>query len=107
MIFFSKFRFNKYIAITIWPFIIINKKYKGDSILVNHEKIHIQQQLELLWFPFFIWYFLEFFIRYIQYKNWHTAYMNISFEREAHRNENNLEYIKTRKWYAFLSYLKD
>jgi hypothetical protein len=105
MILFTKFRFNKYIAITIYPFIIINKDFKGDEVLLNHEKIHIKQQKELLWFPFFIWYFLEFFMRYIQYKNWLKAYQNISFEREAHENEYNLNYIKHRKKYAFIKYL--
>ncbi|MEE9348911.1 MAG: hypothetical protein V3U80_02580 [Flavobacteriaceae bacterium] len=105
MIFFSKFKFNQYIAITIWPIIIINKKYKGDKVLVNHEKIHIKQQLELLWLPFFIWYFIEFIIRYVQYKNWNEAYLNLSFEREARDNEWNLNYLKTRKWYGFFKYL--
>ncbi len=106
MILFSKFRFNKYIAITIWPFIIINKNYKGDEALVNHEKIHIKQQLELLWLPFFIWYFIEFFIRFLQYRNWHKAYLNISFEREAHLYERDFTYLENRKRYAFLKFLK-
>jgi len=105
MILFSKFRLNKYIAITIFPFIIINKEYKGDKTLLNHEKIHLKQQLELLWLPFFIWYFLEFLFRYLQYKKWHNAYKNISFEREAHQNEHNSNYLNSRKWYAFLNYL--
>jgi hypothetical protein len=105
MILFTKFRFNKYIAITIYPFIIINKDFKDDEVLLNHEKIHIKQQKELLWFPFFIWYFLEFFMRYIQYRNWLKAYQNISFERESHRNEYNPNYIKHRKKYAFIKYL--
>lgn len=105
MIFFSKFRLNKYIAITICPFIFINKNYKGDVVLINHEKIHIKQQLELLWLPFFIWYFVEFFIRFLQYRNWHTAYLNISFEREAQQHEFDFEYLKNRKWFAFWKYL--
>jgi hypothetical protein len=105
MILFSKFRFNKYIAITIFPFIIINKIYKGDLVLVNHEKIHIKQQIELLWIPFFIWYFVEFLIRLIQYKNWNLAYRNISFEREAYQNEHDFEYLKNRKIFGFIDYL--
>jgi len=105
MILFSKFRFNKYIAITIFPFIIINKDYKGNKVLVNHEKIHIKQQIEMLWLFFFIWYFTEFLIRYLQYRNWHKAYLNISFEREAHQFEHNLAYLKIRKRYSFLRFL--
>ena len=105
MILFSKFRCNRYVAITIFPFIIINKKYKEDVILINHEKIHIKQQLEMLWLPFFIWYFVEFLVRFVQYKSWHKAYLNISFERESIVNECNLEYLKSRKWFAFIKYL--
>ena len=33
-------------AITLFPFIII--KDEGDEKLINHESIHIKQQLELL-----------------------------------------------------------
>lgn len=105
MIVFSKYKLNKYIAITIWPFIIINKKYKGNDVLINHEKIHLKQQVELLWLPFFIWYFIEFLVRYVQYKNWHLAYLNISFEREARDNECNFLYLKNRKLFSFYSYL--
>jgi len=105
MILFSKFRFKQYVAITIWPFIFINKLYKGDDVLINHEKIHIKQQLELLWLPFFVWYIIEFLIRLIQYKNWHTAYLNISFEREAFQNECNFDYLENRKLFSFIDYL--
>lgn len=105
MILFSKFRINQYIAITIWPFIIINKLYKGDKILLNHEKIHIKQQLELLWLLFFAWYVIEFIIRLIKHRNWNDAYLNISFEKEAVQNENDFEYLKTRKRFAFFKYL--
>jgi hypothetical protein len=27
-------------------------------------------------------------------------YKNISFEKEAYSNEDNLDYLKTRKWFA-------
>ncbi len=105
MILFSKFRLNKYVAITIWPFVIINKLYKGDEALINHEKIHLKQQLELLWFLFFIWYFSEFIYRFIQYKNWNKAYRNISFEREAYDNECDFDYLKNRKRFSFFKYI--
>ena len=105
MILFSKFRLNKYIAITIWPFVIINKKYKGDDILVNHEHIHLKQQIELFWLPFFLWYLLEFLLRLVQFRNWNKAYRNISFEREAYQNEENPNYLLDRKRFNFIYYL--
>ena len=72
---------------------------------MNHERIHLKQQLELLILPFFIWYGLEFLVRLLQYKNRREAYLNISFEREAYHNEFNLEYLKKRPFWCFLKYL--
>ncbi|HIE44791.1 MAG TPA: hypothetical protein EYP87_01140 [Flavobacteriaceae bacterium] len=105
MILYSKFRFKNYIAITVFPFILINKNYKGNKALINHEKIHLKQQLELLIIPFYLWYIIEFLIKLIKYKSWHMAYLNISFEKEAYQNDYNLEYLKYRKRFAFIKYL--
>jgi len=35
-----------------------------------------------------------------------NAYRNISFEREAYDNDDNLNYIKERKHYSWLKYIK-
>ena len=95
-----------YTAITIYPFIMLkHKRQKDDMILINHEKIHIRQQLELLVLPFFIWYGIEFLIRLVQFKNWSRAYRNISFEREAYENEKDLDYLKRRPFWQFLKYV--
>ncbi len=107
MIIISKYLVPKgYMGLTIFPFIFL--KYKGlkkSATLVNHEKIHLRQQLELLILPFYIWYGLEFLIRYLQHKNGYIAYKNISFEREAYCNDNNLDYLKSRAFWQFLKYL--
>lgn len=95
-----------YRGLAIFPFIFL--KYAKDStnkILVNHEKIHLQQQTELLLLPFFIWYLLEYCFRLIQYKNVNLAYRNISFEREAYTNESNFDYLKSRSSFRFLKYV--
>ncbi len=94
------------VAMTIFPFIILReKKTKENLRTMNHETIHLVQQVELLWILFFIWYLIEYCIRLIQYKNGHQAYINISFEREAYANDDNLDYLKKRKFYSFLNYL--
>ena len=72
---------------------------------MNHEKIHLRQQLELLILPFYIFYTIEFLVRLIQYKNWYLAYKNLSFEREAYYNEFNLNYLKQRRIWQFIKYL--
>ena len=108
MIFISKYIVPKgYTGITIFPFVFLkSKQLKGNQILINHEKIHLKQQLELIIIPFYIVYGIEFLIRLIQYKNWHKAYLNISFEREAYTNQSNLNYLKQRSFWRFLKYLR-
>lgn len=86
---------SNYKGITFFPFIF----YRGtlNERFVNHEKIHIRQQLELLVLPFFVIYILHYLINFIRYAEHDKAYRNIIFEKEAYGNESNLEYLKTRK----------
>lgn len=93
-------------GITIFPFILLtHREDRGDGVVMNHEKIHIRQQLEMLVVPFFLWYGMEFLIRWIQFKNRFVAYRNISFEREAYANEKDLHYLKQRSFWGFLKYV--
>jgi len=88
-------------AMAIYPFILIKRKeYKNDKVLVNHEKIHHQQQIELLIIPFYILYFLNYITNLLLFKSHQKAYLNIMFEKEAYINEGNLNYIRTRKTFA-------
>ncbi|QNM85707.1 hypothetical protein H9W90_00865 [Polaribacter pectinis] len=107
MILISKFIVPKgFTGITLFPFIFLKETdFKDDKILVNHEKIHLKQQLELLIIFFYIFYLFEWFIKLIKYKNIYIAYKNISFEREAYLNEKDFNYTKNRKFWAFLNYL--
>ena len=92
-------------GITLFPFIILSEKLdRHNLVLLNHEKIHIRQQMEMLVLPFFLLYITEFLLGYIKYKNWHQAYKNISFEREAYANEKDLYYLKQRSFWKFLKY---
>lgn len=93
------------IAVTIFPFVIIRQEYLNDTQTITHESIHILQQKELLVIPFFIWYAAEFLIHYMKYRDFLKAYNSISFEKEAYANQDNSNYLKTRKPYSFLKYL--
>ena len=93
-------------GITLWPFIILkDSKFKKDVVMMNHERIHLRQQAELLVVFFYIWYSLEYLIRLIQYRNRYEAYKNISFEREAYSNEKDLQYANRRPFWKFIKYL--
>ncbi len=107
MIIFSKYLFHSnFHAIAIWPFIFLkSKKLKNNEILINHEKIHLQQQKEMLWLFFFIWYLMEYLVKLIKYKDSLIAYRNLSFEREAYANEDHKDYLEKRKFWNFLKYL--
>ena len=99
------------IGLTIFPFVFLEKDYFNTvsnevlNVTLNHESIHIRQQIQLLVMPFFIWYGIEFFIRLIITRSSYTAYRNISFEKEAYSNENNPNYLSTKRFWSFLKYL--
>lgn len=97
---------KRFDGIVLWPFVLVRRKeLKANKIFMNHESIHIKQQLELLVIPFFIWYFFEYFFRLIQTQSTLEAYYKISFEREAYANEKDFNYLVKRKFWAFLKYL--
>jgi len=124
------------VGITLCPFgIYVKLSYLTREKTINHEKIHWKQQLEmmitgaimsiitgvvlmslgifawwmltLLVFPllfFYLWYVIEWFLRI--FINGNKAYISLSFEREAYDNDDNLNYLKTRKPYSWLKYMK-
>src|SRR5690554_3096999 len=93
-------------GIAIFPFVFVRDVFWAEKkSFVNHEKIHLRQQIEMLIVFFFIWYGLEFLTRLMRYKNFKTAYRNISFEREAYANELNTDYLSRRSFFSFTKYL--
>lgn len=83
-----------FIAITIYPFIFVRSSYKGKitDVCLNHERIHKEQQKELLLIFFYVIYLLEWLIKCFIYLDAHTAYRNISFEKEAYAHEKDMAY---------------
>ena len=103
--------FMKIGGITLYPYIILRERFRDGSYykklaprIINHESIHIEQQKELLVIGFYLWYLIEWVIRLFMKGN---AYKNISMEREGYENRKNLEYLKTRKRFSFLRYIRD
>ncbi len=93
-------------GIALFPFIFIRKpEDKENKILVNHEKIHLKQQLEMLIIFFYIFYLIEYYYWVFKLKDPYSAYRRISFEREAYTNESDLNYLKKREFWAFRKYL--
>ncbi len=105
IVIFKHFFYKNYVGLSLWPFIILkNDDLKDDMVLINHEKIHLKQQQELLIIFFYILYISEWLLRTLFYLDSYKAYQNISFEREAYANEKNLDYPDVRKAFGFLRY---
>jgi uncharacterized membrane protein YjgN (DUF898 family) len=93
-------------GMALFPFILV--KYaadRHDPALLNHERIHHRQQLEMLILPFYFWYLTEYAIHRLRYRNHFKAYFSISFEKEAYRHEKDLAYLQKRPLWAFLKYV--
>ncbi|MFC4143439.1 hypothetical protein [Pedobacter mendelii] len=94
-------------GMAIFPFILLKKEtYRKDEQIINHEKIHLRQQLELLVLPFYILYLFNYFINLIRFRKHDLAYRKIIFEQEAYDNENDLNYLKNGKWFGWMKIKK-
>ncbi|MCX2573691.1 hypothetical protein OQ268_04010 [Pedobacter sandarakinus] len=90
----------------IFPFILLKGEIlKKDLVIINHEKIHLRQQLELLILPFYILYLGNYLYNLIRFKKHHSAYLNIVFEREAYHHEGNLRYLKQGNWFGWYKFI--
>ena len=109
-----------YKAITLLNMIFVRKGVEIDTVTLNHETIHWEQEKELLIVGFYILYVLFFLIRLVQYAItgyrlelygfrklglWKTAYRKIPFEREAYCWQSHLDYIKSRQHYCWVKFI--
>ena len=106
LIVFKYFTPKGFRGLTFYPFVFLaDKDDKLNEVFINHERIHIRQQLELLIVPFYLWYITEYLFRLLQFRDRKKAYYSISFEKEAYANEKDLEYLKSRSFWRFLRYV--
>lgn len=91
--------FGHFSAINLLGILFVHPGVYISNELINHERIHTAQMLELAVIPFYIIYFVEWLIRLTMRGN---AYRNISFEREAYAHQREQDYLRHRKHYAWL-----
>lgn len=113
-----------YRGMCIWPFGIYIRRddYWDMPKFINHESIHWPQQRETLLIFFLLIYYTEMlYLRifvfgkgpfkketwqgFLDGKTWKKAYRYTAMEREAYDNDDNLEYLKTRKPWAWIKYI--
>lgn len=93
-------------GMTLWPFVLLKEdKLRQDLVLINHERIHLRQQIQMLILPFYLWYGIEYLIRWVKLRDRNRAYRTLAMEREAYAHENDPDYLKTFRFWAFLKYL--
>lgn len=92
-----------YSGINLFGVLFVHPGQYVSPVMLNHERIHTAQMLELAILPFYVLYLLEWLIRLLMRGR---AYRNISFEREAYRHERDFDYLKTRRHYAWLSFIR-
>lgn len=99
---------NKYIpfkgfkAINLFGVLFVRGNARINERTIRLESIHTSQWKELWYVGFALWYIAEWLIRLPK----GNAYRNISFEREAYANQNDLTYLQTRERFAFIKHLK-
>ncbi|MPR33090.1 hypothetical protein [Salmonirosea aquatica] len=91
-------------GMALFPLVLVKSDRPG-WILLNHERIHLRQQLEMGFILFYVWYLTEYLIHLLHYRNHYRAYRAISFEREAFRHETSADYLRLRPNWAFLQYI--
>lgn len=75
--------------------------------ILRHEYIHVLQQRELLFLPFFVIYFLEWLFRLAYCRRPMRAYFSLSMEREAYLNDDDPDYPEKRKMFAWTRFIRN
>jgi hypothetical protein len=92
-------------GITIFPFIFLIDTLKGSDnavYIINHEKIHIRQELELLLVFFALMYLANYLYWRARGQSHSNAYRKIIFESEAYEKMYDLNYLKNRRIFGFI-----
>ena len=100
--------FKGYKAINLLGLVFVRKGAKFTEVDYNHEHIHSKQMAEMLWIFFYLWYGIEYLIIlcFAKWNKQNERYHDVSFEEEAHNKDSNLDYLSTRKHYAWFKYIK-
>ena len=87
-------------------FIFIFLREDAPPDVLMHEKIHVLQQLELLFIGQWIMYIGNNIVNLFRYKTTYLIHVNNVFEREAIANQKNADYLRARKFWAWTQYFK-
>ena len=97
----------------LFGILFVRKEYVADMTsniqmrkeVINHEQIHTAQMQELWYIPFYLIYIFWHIKLLFKTRNNTEAYRQNPFELEAYANDHNLNYLQTRKRFAFRRYI--
>lgn len=78
-------------AVTVWKWVLYVDKNPSD-VLINHERIHLDQIKRDGVFTFYFRYLRYYLILRVEGLPHFLAYKNIPYEQEAYKHEHNLAY---------------
>lgn len=104
--------FKGFKAINLFGVLFVRGNAYISEKTIRHESIHTKQMREMLYVPFYLWYGIEWVIRYFAWSFEKKPcdpndkpYDRMGFEKEAYSNDHDIEYLKNRKPYAWFKYL--
>jgi hypothetical protein len=106
IIFTEKRIFKYYTGFSFFIFIWISRLEKNAERLIRHESIHFYQQLELLFVFHWLLYGLFYAISRLKGQRHYICYRYNPFEIEAYDNDHSEHYLRSRRAYSWVKYLK-
>lgn len=97
--------FNYYTGLSFFVFIWICKLTRDEVKLIRHEKIHFRQQVEMLFVFHWMFYVLFYLVSRLKGYGHYAAYRFNPFELEAFTKEDDVDYLRKRRPYAWVAYL--
>lgn len=94
--------FKGYKAINLLGLVFVRKGAKFTEVSFKANGRDVMD----IFLPF--WYGIEYLIIlcFAKWNKQNERYHDVSFEEEAHNNDSNLDYLSTRKHYAWFKYIK-
>ena len=97
--------FKGFKAINLFGILFARNGSTINDVDLTHESIHTKQMKEMLYIPFYVWYAIEWIVRFIGCGDSRLAYRRISFELEAYLNQYDENYLKNRKHFAWFKHI--
>ena len=97
--------FKGFKAINLFGVLFVRKGQTMSKDNMRHEEIHSLQMREMFYVGFYLWYAVEWMIRFLSCFKAKQAYYNISFEKEAYTFQWSDSYLSWREPYEWMHYL--